>query len=185
MLDPGSFPCSSRLRSKLSPLSSGLRKSPTAAGICATGLGFGERNVPQNRSPNAYLSPELGAWPIYSTSFFVNRISSVTIYKPLKSCCSVRWAKGTFGPVCSDWSAVVSEMADSQGERTVVRHLANPEPAVAATERQSLLLVGESCGMATQRTHASSRRLRRAVILVVMRDASSYDTTGRTTNEQG
>jgi hypothetical protein len=40
MLDPGSFPCSSRLPSKRSPPFPGPRKSPTAAGIRAIGLGF-------------------------------------------------------------------------------------------------------------------------------------------------
>jgi hypothetical protein len=33
-------------------------------------LGVRERNDTVNLSPNADLSPKLGAWPIYSTSFF-------------------------------------------------------------------------------------------------------------------
>jgi hypothetical protein len=77
MLDPGSFPCSSRLPSKLSPPIPGPRKSPTAAGIRATGLGFGERNVPANCSPNADLSPELEGRPFYSTSFFASGFSGL------------------------------------------------------------------------------------------------------------
>jgi hypothetical protein len=70
MLDPGSFPCSSRFFSKLSRPFPGTRKSPTAAGIRATGLGFGERNVPAICSPNGHLSPKLESRPFYSTSFF-------------------------------------------------------------------------------------------------------------------
>jgi hypothetical protein len=144
-------------------------------------------DVPANCSPNAHLSPEIGAWPIYSTSSFVNRISSVTIYKPLKTCCSVRWAKGTFEPVRCDWNALVSEMADSQGERTVVRHLVNPEPAVAATERQSLLLVGEACGM--QRSGSMRRAgvsgAQSLLLSCAMPPPTTDLTTGRTTNEQG
>src|SRR5690242_11066530 len=73
--NPGS--CSSRLRSKLSPPFSGPRKSPTAADICATGLGFGERNVPTNCSPNADLSSELESRPFYSTSFFTSGFSGL------------------------------------------------------------------------------------------------------------
>ena len=64
------FARSSPLRTKLSPPFSGPPKSPTAAGIRASGLGVRERNDTVNRSPNADLSPKLGAWPIYSTSFF-------------------------------------------------------------------------------------------------------------------
>ena len=64
------FPCSSPLQTKLSPPFSGPPKSPTAAGIRASGLGVRERNDTVSRSPNADLSPKLGAWPIYSTSFF-------------------------------------------------------------------------------------------------------------------
>jgi hypothetical protein len=71
------FHCSSRLRSKLSPPFSGPRKSPTAADICATGLGFGERNVPTNCSPNADLSSELESRPFYSTSFFTSGFSGL------------------------------------------------------------------------------------------------------------
>jgi hypothetical protein len=90
------WPCASAL--KLSPENVGSRflsllqsaslqtfsalfrtaKSPTAAGIPVTGLGFGERNVPQDRSPKADLSPELGAWPIYSTSFFLCGFSGLS-----------------------------------------------------------------------------------------------------------
>jgi hypothetical protein len=70
MLDPGSFPCSRYLPYKLSPPNSGPRKSPTAAGLRGTGLGVRKRNVTVILSPNADLSPKLGAWPIYSTSFF-------------------------------------------------------------------------------------------------------------------
>jgi hypothetical protein len=39
MLDPGSFPCSRRPAAKRSPTIHGPAKSPTVAGICATGLG--------------------------------------------------------------------------------------------------------------------------------------------------
>ena len=70
MLDPGCFPCSSPLRTKLSAPFLGPQKSPTAAGIRASGLGVRERNDKVNLSPDADLSPKLGAWPIYSTSFF-------------------------------------------------------------------------------------------------------------------
>jgi hypothetical protein len=77
MLDPGSFPCSSRLRSKLSPPFSGPRKSPTAAGIRATGLGVRKRNVSVNRSPKADLSPELESRPFYSTSFSAHAFSGL------------------------------------------------------------------------------------------------------------
>jgi hypothetical protein len=83
-LDPGSFPCSGRLHSKHYPPFSGPRKSPTAAGIRATGLGFGERNVPLDCSPNADLSPELGAWPIYSTSFFASGFSGLASFATRK-----------------------------------------------------------------------------------------------------
>jgi hypothetical protein len=69
-LDPGSFPCSSRHSPKLSPPFSGPRNSPTAASIRAFGLGVRLQNVPEKRSPNGLFSPKLGAWPIYSTSFF-------------------------------------------------------------------------------------------------------------------
>jgi hypothetical protein len=57
MLDPGSYRCSSRHGPKLSPPYSGPRKSPTAAGIRATGLGVRCRNVTPNCSPN--LMPPL------------------------------------------------------------------------------------------------------------------------------
>jgi hypothetical protein len=70
MLDPSTYRCSSPLRTKLSPPFSGPRKSPTAAGFWASGLGVRERNDTVNLSPNADFSPKLGAWPIYSTSFF-------------------------------------------------------------------------------------------------------------------
>jgi hypothetical protein len=70
MLDPGCFPCSSPLQIKLSPPFSGPPKSPAAAGIRASGLGVRYRNDTLSRSPNAAFSPNLGAWPIYSTSFF-------------------------------------------------------------------------------------------------------------------
>ena len=70
MLDPGTYRCSSPLRTKLSPPFSGPPKSPTAAGIRASGLGVRERNDTANCSPNGNFSPKLGAWPIYSTSFF-------------------------------------------------------------------------------------------------------------------
>jgi hypothetical protein len=76
-LDPGSFPCSSPLQTKLSPPFSGPQKSPTAAGIRASGLGVRERNDTANLSPNANLSPKLGAWPFYSTSFFSSVFSSL------------------------------------------------------------------------------------------------------------
>ena len=75
MLDPGSFPCSSRLRSKLSPPFSGPPKSPIAAGIRASGLGVRERNDTVNSSPNTAFSPKLGAWPIHSTSFFGSKFN--------------------------------------------------------------------------------------------------------------
>ena len=51
------------------------------------------RNDTVNRSPNAVLSPKLGAWPVYSTSFFVRyfrRVASLTNRKvgiPF-ACCS-------------------------------------------------------------------------------------------------
>jgi len=95
MLDPGSFPCSSRLHSKLSPPFPGPRESPTAAGIRATGLGFGERNVAANCSPNADLSPKLESRPIYSTSFFVRAFSSLSSFPSRKvripfTCCLPR-----------------------------------------------------------------------------------------------
>ena len=70
MLAPGCYRCSSPLRTKLSPPFPGPPKSPTAAGIRLSGLGVRERNDTVNLSPNADLSPKLGAWPIYSTSFF-------------------------------------------------------------------------------------------------------------------
>ena len=74
------FPCSSPLRTKLSPPFSGPQKSPTAAGICASGLGVRERNDTVNCSPNADLSPKLGAWPIYSTSFFGSKFNILTSF---------------------------------------------------------------------------------------------------------
>jgi hypothetical protein len=61
LLDPGSFPCSSRFYSKRSPPFSGPRKNPTAASVRTTGLGFGERNVTVNRSPKADLFRSLRA----------------------------------------------------------------------------------------------------------------------------
>ena len=74
------FARSSRLQPKLSLPFSGPRKSPTAAGIRATGLGFGERNVPANCSRNADLSPELESRPFYSTSFFVSGFSGLASF---------------------------------------------------------------------------------------------------------
>ena len=92
--NPGS--CSSRLRSKLSPPFSGPRKTATAAGIRTTGLGFGERNVPPNRSPNAGLSPELESRPFYSTSFLASGFSGLASFASRKvgipfACHSRRW----------------------------------------------------------------------------------------------
>ena len=55
----------------------GTAKSPTAAGIRATRLGFEERNVPANCSPNADLSPELESRPFYSTGFFTSGFSGL------------------------------------------------------------------------------------------------------------
>jgi hypothetical protein len=71
------FTCSRYLPYKLSPPISAPRKSPTAAGIRATRLGFGERNVPANCSPNADLSPELESRPFYSTGFFTSGFSGL------------------------------------------------------------------------------------------------------------
>jgi hypothetical protein len=64
------FARSSPLRTKLSPPFSGPRKSPTAAGVRATGLGVRSRNDTPKVSPNAVLSPELESRPFYSASFF-------------------------------------------------------------------------------------------------------------------
>ena len=76
------FARSSRHRPKLSPRFSDPLKSPTAAGFCASGLGVRDRNERPNLSPTGDLSPKLGGWPIYSTSFFgcdFSRLSSFRI----------------------------------------------------------------------------------------------------------
>jgi len=78
---------------KISPPFSGLRKSPTAAGIRAAGLGVHCQNVTANLSPNAGFSPKLGAWPIHSTSFFVQFIRDLASFTNRKvgipiACCS-------------------------------------------------------------------------------------------------
>src|SRR3954470_100054 len=86
MLDPGSYRCSSPLRTELSPPFSGPQKRPTAAGT--SGLGVRERNDTVNPSPNADLSSKLGAWPIYSTSFSAVTVpasGSPTIRIPLQA----------------------------------------------------------------------------------------------------
>jgi hypothetical protein len=57
---------------KLSPPFPEPPRSRTAAGYCWRGLGVRYRNDTANFSPNADLSPRLGAWPIYSTSFFAD-----------------------------------------------------------------------------------------------------------------
>jgi hypothetical protein len=71
-------PCSSRHRPKHSPPFSGALKRPTTAGFCASGLCVRDRNERPNLSPTGDLSPKLGAWPIYSTSFFASSFSGLT-----------------------------------------------------------------------------------------------------------
>jgi hypothetical protein len=75
----GSYPFarSSRRRPKLSPPFPGPQKSPIAAGIRASGLGVRSRNERPNLCPKAHFSPKLGAWPIYSTSFFGSQFNSL------------------------------------------------------------------------------------------------------------
>jgi hypothetical protein len=89
------FARSSRVPAKLSPAFPEPRKSPTAAGIRAAGLGVRERNVTADCSPKGRLSPELGAWPIYSTSLFASSFSSLYSFVNRKvgipfACCSWR-----------------------------------------------------------------------------------------------
>jgi hypothetical protein len=55
----------------------GARKSPTATGFRASGLGVRCRNVTPNCSPNGQLSPELESRPFYSTSFFAHAFSGL------------------------------------------------------------------------------------------------------------
>jgi hypothetical protein len=69
-LDPGCYRCSSVPPAELSPPFPGPLKSPTVAAFRAPGLGVRGRNERPILSPNGDLSPKLGAWPIYSTSFF-------------------------------------------------------------------------------------------------------------------
>src|SRR5689334_8300539 len=79
MLDPGSFPCSSPLPAKLSPLFPRPRKRPSAAVIRATGLGVRDRNVTPNLSPKPDLSPELESRPFYSTRFLADFFSHLSL----------------------------------------------------------------------------------------------------------
>jgi hypothetical protein len=80
MLDPSSFPCSSLLQPKLSPPLSGPLNSPTAAGFSAAGFGVRSRNNRPILSPIGEFSPKLGAWPIYSTSFFGSHFSALASF---------------------------------------------------------------------------------------------------------
>ena len=78
------FARSSRLPAKHSPPILRPRKSPTAAVIRATGLGVRFRNDSENLSLNGVLSPKLGAWPIYSTSFSDSYFSHLASFRARK-----------------------------------------------------------------------------------------------------
>jgi hypothetical protein len=100
MLDPGSFPCPSCLRAKLSPPFPGPRKGPTAASIRRSGLGVRGRNVTVNLSPNADFSPKLESRPFYSTSFFACAFSGLASFANRKvgipfACRTPRWLLAT------------------------------------------------------------------------------------------
>jgi hypothetical protein len=71
------FRSSRRPSPKLSPPIFGPTNSPTATSIPLTSSGVRCRNVTANLSPNDDLSAELGAWAIYSTSFFGNEFSDL------------------------------------------------------------------------------------------------------------
>jgi hypothetical protein len=75
MLDPSTYRCSSPSSAKHSPSNFHLVKRPASGRFCGLGLGFVDRNDTGNLSLNARLSPKLGGWPIYSTSFFLSVIS--------------------------------------------------------------------------------------------------------------
>jgi hypothetical protein len=66
------FARSSRFPSKASPPNFEPVKRPGSGQFCGLGLGFLLRNDTRNLSPNGPLSPDLGGWPIYSTSFFLS-----------------------------------------------------------------------------------------------------------------
>jgi hypothetical protein len=88
------FARSSRRRPKLSPPPSRPLKSPTAAGFCATGSGVRSRNDRPDFSPVGEFSPKLGAWPIYSTSFFGCYFKALASFANRKvgipfACCSL------------------------------------------------------------------------------------------------
>jgi hypothetical protein len=69
MFVPGCFPCSSLSPAKHSPSNFEPWKTPASGRFCRLGLGFFSRNDTRNLSLNGRLSPKLGGWPIYSTSF--------------------------------------------------------------------------------------------------------------------
>jgi hypothetical protein len=66
------FARSRQTLAKHSPSNFGPRKRLGSGRFCASGLGFVDRNDTENLSLNGRLSPELGGWPIYSTSFFLS-----------------------------------------------------------------------------------------------------------------
>jgi hypothetical protein len=66
-------------------------KSPTVASIRALSLAVRYRNVPAKRSPNGLFSPKLGAWPIYSTSFYGRRFSGLASFLNRKAGIPFAW----------------------------------------------------------------------------------------------
>jgi hypothetical protein len=77
------FARSSPLPAKHSPPRSRPSKTPASRRFCGSSLGFQIRNDTENLSPNAVLSPELGGWPIYSTSF-LSFIINVVANRPAR-----------------------------------------------------------------------------------------------------
>ena len=80
----GCYRCSSPLPHKLSPPSFEPAKRPASGRFCASGLGFAIRNDMRNLSPNGRLSPKLGGWPIYSTSFFISLLNILVSFRNRK-----------------------------------------------------------------------------------------------------
>jgi hypothetical protein len=72
------FARSSHLPHKLSPPDLEPTERPASGRFCGSGLGLITRNDTGNLSQNGVLSPELGGWPIYSTSFSSFVINGMT-----------------------------------------------------------------------------------------------------------
>ena len=58
----------------------GRRKAQLPQRFAHRAWGVRSRNDTPDRSPNSVFSPKLGAWPIYSTSFFGNQFSALASF---------------------------------------------------------------------------------------------------------